>query len=254
MPFVFYDLETTGRSSAFDQPLQFGAIVTDDDLNAKEHIDIRCRLAPHILPSPHALAVTGFSPDTLTDPNLPSWFEFTQQIYQLVRKHAPTTWVGYNTIKFDENFIRQSFYQNLQPNIYETQFDGNDRMDIMNAVFAVWAKNPSLLNWPTNEAGEVIFKLDQLAPANGFASHNAHDALGDVAATIHVAKLIKDGAPELWHEILKNRNKAEVSARLLTQKPLDFIARFNRNPPKTYVGCFCGFNQNYLSNAAFFDL
>ena len=27
--FVFYDFETTGTSTKFDQPLQFGAIVTD---------------------------------------------------------------------------------------------------------------------------------------------------------------------------------------------------------------------------------
>lgn len=29
MDFVFYDLETTGISPAYDQPLQFAAILTD---------------------------------------------------------------------------------------------------------------------------------------------------------------------------------------------------------------------------------
>ena len=56
--FVFYDLETTGISPAFDQPLQFAAIVTDLELNEIERIDIRCQLSPHILPAPKALAVT----------------------------------------------------------------------------------------------------------------------------------------------------------------------------------------------------
>ena len=55
--FVFYDLETTGISPAFDQPLQFAAIVTDLELNEIERIDIRCQLSPHILPAPKALAV-----------------------------------------------------------------------------------------------------------------------------------------------------------------------------------------------------
>ena len=56
--YIFYDLETTGISPAFDQPLQFAAIVTDLDFKEIERIDIRCQLAPHILPSPWALAVT----------------------------------------------------------------------------------------------------------------------------------------------------------------------------------------------------
>ncbi|MDO6591947.1 hypothetical protein DS901_02465 [Loktanella sp. D2R18] len=77
--FAFYDLETTGTSPAFDQPLQFAAILTDNDLNEVERVNIRCRLAPHILPAPWALAVTGISPDQLVGPALPSWFECSHQ-------------------------------------------------------------------------------------------------------------------------------------------------------------------------------
>ena len=36
MAFVFYDTETTGISTCFDQILQFAAIKTDDDLNPIE--------------------------------------------------------------------------------------------------------------------------------------------------------------------------------------------------------------------------
>jgi exodeoxyribonuclease-1 len=52
MDFIFYDLETTGLSHAFDQPLQFAAIRTDENFVEKERVKIRCQLAPHILPSP----------------------------------------------------------------------------------------------------------------------------------------------------------------------------------------------------------
>ena len=52
MDFVFYDLETTGLSPAFEQPLQFAAIYTDENFVEKERVNIRCQLAPHILPSP----------------------------------------------------------------------------------------------------------------------------------------------------------------------------------------------------------
>jgi exodeoxyribonuclease I len=43
MAFVFYDLETTGTATAFDQVLQFAAIQTDDELNFIEKFNIRCR-------------------------------------------------------------------------------------------------------------------------------------------------------------------------------------------------------------------
>ena len=89
MDFVFYDLETTGLSPAFDQPLQFAAIRTDENFVEKERVNIRCRLAPHILPSPQALVVTCVTPDQLTDPSLPSLLEFAQQVAELTARWAP---------------------------------------------------------------------------------------------------------------------------------------------------------------------
>ena len=252
MDFVFYDLETTGLSPAFDQPLQFAAILTDEAFVEKERVNFRCRLAPHILPSPKALLVTGVSPGQLTDPSLPTLFEFSQRITALTEQWAPAIWVGYNTISFDEEVLRQTFYQNLSPHVYATLFNGNARFDVMHAVYAAYARHPDLLNWPENENGKVNFKLDQLAPANGFNAHNAHDALGDVEATLHLARLIKSRNGPFWNEISENAFKKNVQAKLETFKPLELVARFGGNPPKSFIGCFCGYGEN--NSAAFFDL
>ena len=46
MDFVFYDIETTGTDTAFDQMLQFGAIRTDSGLTEQERFEPRCRLLP----------------------------------------------------------------------------------------------------------------------------------------------------------------------------------------------------------------
>jgi len=43
--FAFYDLETTGTSPAFDQPVQFAAILTDQWLQPVESVNIRCRIS-----------------------------------------------------------------------------------------------------------------------------------------------------------------------------------------------------------------
>ena len=47
--FVFYDTETTGTDTAFDQILQFAAIRTDDNMRELDRFEIRCRLLPHIV-------------------------------------------------------------------------------------------------------------------------------------------------------------------------------------------------------------
>ena len=59
MTYIFYDTETTGKVTAFDQILQFAAIKTDAELNVLDTFDVRCRLLPYIVPSPGALLVTG---------------------------------------------------------------------------------------------------------------------------------------------------------------------------------------------------
>lgn len=254
MTFAFYDLETTGISPAFDQPLQFAAILTDGEFREIERVNLRCRIAPHIIPSPWALAVTGVRPAQLLDPELPSLFEFAQAIAALIARWSPATWTGFNSIHFDEEMLRQAFYQNLQPDIFATQFNGNNRLDILTALYAVWYRQPDLFEWPVDETGRVRFKLDRIAPLNGFTAHNAHDALGDVEATIHIARQIAQRAPELWAELLSNRDKASVQARLSSFQPMALVERFAGGPPRATIGCFCGTSASNPNQAAFFDL
>ena len=64
MSFVFYDTETTGTNTAFDQILQFGAIRTDRELRELERFGIRCRLLPHVAPSLKALLTNGRPPSS----------------------------------------------------------------------------------------------------------------------------------------------------------------------------------------------
>lgn len=108
MTFAFYDLETTGLSPAFDQPLQFAAILTDGEFREIKRVNLRCRIAPHIIPSPWALAVTGVRPAQLLDAALPTLFEFTQEIGALIDRWSPAIRTGFNSIRFDEEMLRQA--------------------------------------------------------------------------------------------------------------------------------------------------
>ncbi len=254
MPFAFYDLETTGTSPAYDQPLQFAAVLADDDLKPLKRVNMRCRLAPHILPSPSALAVTGVRIDQLTDPAMPSWFDMMQEIQRLVEDWAPATWTGYNSMSFDENFLRQSFYQTLQPDVFATQFNGNTRLDVLQVLYAAFSLSHDALAWPVDDAGKPLFKLDMLAPENGFLDHDAHDALGDVEATRHLLQLVRDRAPDLFKDILANRDKTNVDRLLSSGEPLELVTRLPGEPPRCIVGCGCGRDAKSANTAGFFDV
>jgi exodeoxyribonuclease-1 len=210
MAFIFYDTETTGADRCFDQILQFAAVLTDDDLNVVDQFDIRTRLLPHIVPSPGAMVVTGVSVNQLFDPALPSHFDMCRRIQDVMTAWSPAIVVGYNSISFDEELLRRAFYASLMP-IYLTNTGGNSRLDILPLAIATHAFAPDALEWPINERGRVSFKLDRLAPANGFVHENAHDALADVHATIHLARLIRQRAPEVWNAAMTYRSKASAS-------------------------------------------
>ena len=130
MPYVFYDTETTDVSTAFAQILQFAAIKTDDDLHEIDRFEIRCRLLPHVIPSPKALLVTGISPETLTDPALPTHYQAVREIRQKLMEWSPAVFIGYNSIAFDEELLRQALFQTLHP-AYLTNTKGNQRSDAM---------------------------------------------------------------------------------------------------------------------------
>ena len=159
MNFAFYDLETTGISPAFDQPLQFAAFLTDAEFREIERVNLRCRIAPHIIPSPWALAVTGLRPAQLMDPALPTLFESRQEITALIERWSPAIWTGFNSIRFDEEVLRQTFYQTLQPDIFATQLGGNTRFDILTALYAVWYRQPDVLDWPVDDPAACASSL-----------------------------------------------------------------------------------------------
>ena len=110
---MFYDAETTGRETFYDQILQFAAISADPDLNEPNRFEIRCRIQPYILASPCALIVTGMTLDRVLDVSLPTHFEMASAIH--LTEWSPAVFAGCKTLEFDEDLFRQTFYQSLLP-------------------------------------------------------------------------------------------------------------------------------------------
>jgi exodeoxyribonuclease-1 len=131
------------------------------------------------------------------------------QIRDKLQEWCPTTFVGWNSINYDEHLLRQAFYKCLHPP-YLTNTNGNQRSDMMKLAQCVEAYAKDVLVVPINEKGKPSYKLDQLAPANGFNHAKAHDAMGDVEATLFLCRLIKERAPAAWERMLHCAAKARV--------------------------------------------
>jgi exodeoxyribonuclease-1 len=233
MAFVFYDTETTGISTGFDQILQFAAIRTDDDLKEVDRIEMRCRLHPHVVPSPGALAVTGMTIDKLLDEALPCHYEMIREIRTKLIDWTPATFIGYNSLRFDEELLRKALFRTLHAP-YLTNTGGNCRADAFVLVQLASEFAPECLKLPTSDKGKLVFKLDQVAPLNGFNHSNAHDALADVQATIHLAHCVRERAPGLWQRFLQFATKASAQ-QFLEEQDAVLLTEFYFNRPYHYV-------------------
>jgi exodeoxyribonuclease-1 len=252
MPYVFYDTETTGTETAFDQILQFAAIRTDDDLNELDRFNIRCRLLPHIVPSPGALCVTRVAPAMLTDPALPSHYEAIRQIRAKLLEWSPAIFIGFNSIEFDENLLRQALFQTLHP-AFLTNTNGNARSDVMRVAHAVSIYAPDSITVPTDDRGRQTFRLERLAPANGYNLDEAHEAMADVEATIYMARLARDRAPEIWQAMDRATAKNAVKEYVGAQSMFSLTERyFGRT--YSWLVTPCGQNPEYDGQLAVFDL
>lgn len=252
MSFIFYDTETTGVEHFFDQILQFAAILTDNNLNEIDRFEVRSRLQPDIVASPGAMNVTGVSADQLDDPSFPSQFQMACQIHQKLSAWGPAQFVGHNSISFDEKLLRSLFYKSLLP-IYLTNTNGNTRLDTIKMLQSASIYQPEQLTFPMGNSGRATFKLDQLAPANGFNHANAHEAMSDVEATIFMCRRVRDLAPDIWSQYMRFSSKDSVQDFCETEDVFG-LTEFYYGRPYTFLLHKIGVNPDDTNEVIAVDL
>jgi exodeoxyribonuclease-1 len=233
MAFIFYDTETTGTDTFFDQVLQFAAILTDDNLNEIERFEVRSRLLPHVVASPGAMNVTGVTAAQLCEPTYSSHYEMTCLISAKLTKWQPAYFVGHNSIEFDEVLLRSMFYKSLHP-VYLTNTNGNSRLDSLKMLRSAYLYEDSSIEFPLNEKGAPSFKLDRLAPANGFNHENAHEAMSDVEATVFMCRKVRDEAPDTWSRYMRFAEKSSVLDFCDSEQVIG-LTEFYFGKPYTYL-------------------
>lgn len=203
---LWYDLETFGLDPAHDRIAQFACIRTDEELvEMGESIKMYCKPAVDYLPAPAACKVHGITPQTAWELGLDE-YHFARRVLDEFSRPG-TTVAGYNSVRFDDEFVRNLLYRNLfDP--YEREYaNGNSRWDAINLLRAARDLRPEGIVWPTDPDGTPVFKLEALAKANGVAHDSAHDALSDIRATIGLARLVKARQGKLYQWYYKHRRR-----------------------------------------------
>jgi exodeoxyribonuclease-1 len=220
--FFFYDLETSGLNPRDDRIMQFAGIRTDERFKQiSEPYDILVRLNDDTLPSPDAVLVTGITPqatqaDGLTEAEFAKFL--SEEIFT-----PDTITLGFNNVRFDDEFIRALFWRNFFDPYEWSWKDGRSRWDMLDVVRMTRALRPEGIKWPVTQDGKATNRLELLTKENGIDHTRAHDALSDVEALIAVVKLVHKKQPQLFTYLLKLREKNEVKKLVNLDEKQPFV-------------------------------
>ena len=235
--FFFYDLETSGLNPRQDRIMQFAGQRTDMNLEPiGGPYNLLVTLNDDTLPSPDALMVTGIAPQKTVEEGYTE-AQFARMLSEEIFT-PDTIAVGFNNIRFDDEFIRHLLWRNFHDPYEWSWKDGRSRWDLLDIVRLTRALRPEGINWPLDDKGEPSNRLELITSANGIAHENAHDALADVTALIAVTKLIKQKQPQLYDYLLKMRDKRVVQqlVNVDDRKPFVYASgRYDKEFAKTTV-------------------
>lgn len=203
--------------------MQFAGQRTDMQLTPiGEPHNYLIRMTDDVLPEPDAVLVTGITPQQTIADGLPE--AGFLKIFSEEIATPDTIFAGFNTVRFDDEFMRYTLYRNFY-DPYEWQWqDGRSRWDILDVVRMTRALRPEGIEWPFDAKGAPTNRLELLSSLNGLDHANAHDALSDVHATIAVARLIREKQPKLFDFLLKMRDKKEVAKLAMSGQPFVYTS------------------------------
>lgn len=222
--FFFYDLETSGLDPRNDRIMQFAGRRTDMDLQPTgEPYNVLVQLSDDTLPSPEALMVTGITPQSTRDEGMTE-SDFARMIVDEICVED-TIIVGFNNIRFDDEFIRALLWRNFQDPYEWSWKNGRSRWDLLDVVRMTRALRPDGIVWPVVD-GKATNRLELLTKENGIDHLKAHDALSDVDALVAVTRLIKEKQPQLYAYLLGMRDKKKIQqlVNLDDKKPFVYVS------------------------------
>lgn len=234
--------------------MQFAGQRTDMELNpVGEPFNVMVKLNDDTLPSPEAVMVTGITPQSTLSEGLTE-AEFAQFLQSEIFTPDTIT-VGFNSVRFDDEFVRHLFWRTFRDPYEWCWKDGCSRWDILDVVRMTRALRPEGIKWPVDAEGKPTNRLELITKLNGIEHANAHDALSDVEALIDVTKLLKAAQPKLFAYLLSMREKKAVQKLVSLDEKQPFVytsGRYDIQFAKTTVAFPLTSAQN--GNVAVYDL
>ena len=220
--FLFYDIESTGLNKCFDQAVEFAAIRTDADLQEISRDHFYLKLTRDTVPSPGAFITHRLSLKKLAE-GMPE-NEGIMKIHQMMNTPG-TISIGYNTLGFDDEFLRFSFAKCLLTPYTHQYLSGCGRADLYPLVVLYHLYKNKVMSWPQID-GNVSMKLENIASANGWLVGQAHHAMTDVVATLSLARALKQDG-DMWNFAMQY---------------------FDKNSDLSRTKQYCSFTKDDLSN------
>ncbi len=221
--FLWFDIETTGIHTHTDRIVSFACQRTSlDFIPIEQPCLIYAKPTPDHLPHPAAVLTHRLTPQFLWQEGLsPSLF--AKRIYQEFNE-SNTIAIGYNSIRFDDEFIRHLFYRNFYPSYKHTAH----RWDLFDVILTMKAIRPAGLAWASNNS------LKALCTANGIDASCAHTAAGDALLAQALAQKAAVAQPKLWNFLLAQRSKNALKPYTQTANPSPFlhVSRHFTHPSK----------------------
>lgn len=200
---IVYDTEASDDDVRHGQILEFGAVVLDPkSFQERESVEYDVALLPYIVPSPVALAVSGFDPETLTARGRLPENVAARRISEALRPRSGIrVFGGWNTLRFDDELLRVSFFKNLM-DPWVVSGPRARRLDVMALSQLVHLAKPGAILPGRREDGSITWRLSHVAEANGFP-FAAHRAAADARATAKALALCAERAPEVVNALLQ---------------------------------------------------
>lgn len=218
MKYLFFDLETTGFGFDKCAIIQLGAIMVDvdNDLKMKPLEAINLKMCPEYgkMIDKRSLEINGYSIEDISKfmPQKEAFNKFIKFLDKHIdrfNKVNKAVLIGYNNQHFDNDFLRQWFYDN--GNKFFGAYFWSSSIDVMSeATRYLTSYRPAMLN----------FKLGTVAKAIGIETdeNELHDGLYDVKITFKIFnKIIKSGnfimpfdedkAAEMYNQMLIDKAK-----------------------------------------------
>lgn len=250
--YVFNDTETTGLNTWFSQIIQIGSVLSDDNFEVLEELDISSKVLPWVVPTVGAYKVHKQIDSLDNNMSHHDMMTILKDKWSEWSKEKNLIHVTYNGMKFDEELFRRQFYWNLY-DPYMTNTNGANRIDLMVIMMIIANFYSDQINFPTDDDGKIKYKLELLAEKNGISAQNAHDAVVDCYLMINLLRVIKEKIPEVWNSAVLASSKVGC-IELLNSEPFCMQGELYGGKKFTYPVVPCGQNPNNKNEIILADL